>query len=112
MEAGERDRRIVIEQLAQSIATTGFPVETWTTLRTMYAQKLDLSGTERFRADQLSASYDTRWEINYVADMDPNLVGVSKQRRIVHAGQTHDIVAASEIGRREGIELLTLAKAD
>lgn len=112
MDPGERDRLIIIETLTETVGDSGFPVENWTTLTSLYAARFDVSGAERFRTDQLSAAYDTRWEIPYRADMDPTLVGVVKQRRLVHQGRTHDITAASEIGRRQGIELLTLTKAD
>lgn len=109
MEAGERDRYITIQQLTETIGSSGFPVETWATLVQMFAMKQDLGATERFRLDQLSAKADTRWEINYRADMDPDLVDIPKARRVVYQGRVYDIVAASQIGRLEGVELITLA---
>lgn len=115
MEPGERDWTVTIEQLTQpdQADDSGAPEENWTTLVTMPAAKYDVRGMERFTAQQLSASYDTRWEINYRLDMDPELVtNLPKVRRIVHRGRVHDIVAASMIGRREGVELMTLAKVD
>lgn len=115
MEPGERDWTITIQQRQASddaVDDSGTPEETWTTLVTMPAAKYDVSGQEKFAAQQLSASYDTRWEINYRADMDPELVKVAKYRRILHRSRVHDIVDASMIGRREGIKLMTLAKVD
>lgn len=111
MESGERDRAVTIQQQAESAGASGFPVDTWSTLATPYwCSKQDVSGKERFTADQLSAPYTTRWEGGYRADMDPELVDVPKTRRLVYQGRAHDIVAASMIGRKEGIELLTLAR--
>lgn len=112
MEPGERDWVITIQSrpLADEADDSGAPIETWTDLVTMPAAKYDVSGQEKFAAQQLSASYDTRWEINYRADMDPELLQVAKFRRILHRGRVHDIVDASLIGRREGIKLMTLAK--
>lgn len=115
MEPGERDWIVELQQLTQpdQADDSGAPEENWTTLvAQMPAAKYDVNGQERFAAQQLSASYDTRWEINYRADMDPELVVVAKVRRLVHRGRVHDIVAATMIGRREGVELLTLAKVD
>lgn len=111
MEPGLRDRLVAIEQLTESVGATKFPIETWTPLCTAYASKDDLGERERFAAAQLSTPATTRWEIGYRADMDPDEVEVTKKRRLVYKSRTYDIVAASEIGRREGIELLTLAKA-
>jgi SPP1 family predicted phage head-tail adaptor len=111
-EPGLRDRVVTIEyrSTTDQVDAEGAPTETWTTLvGSMPAAKSDITGWERVRASQTSARYDTRWEINYRLDMDPELVDVAKLRRLVVSGRVHDIVAASEIGRREGIELLTMA---
>ena len=114
MEPGERDWVITIQQrpLADEADDSGAPLEDWTDLVTMPAAKYDISGQEKFAAQQLSASYDTRWEINYRVDMDPELIKVAKFRRVLHRGRVQDIVDASMIGRREGIKLMTLAKVD
>jgi SPP1 family predicted phage head-tail adaptor len=104
------DRLVTIQQVTDGQDAEGAPSETWTTLATVPAAKRDITGWERLRAEQTSARYDTRWEIGYQLAMDPELVDVAKARRLVVNGRTHDIVAASEIGRREGIELLTIAK--
>lgn len=113
MEPGERDRIITIEErpAADAVDDAGTPIDgPWTTLvAEMPAARLDVQGGERFRSEQESARYDTRWEINYRADMDPDLVDVPKLRRIVEFGRTYDIESASVIGRRAGIELLTLS---
>jgi head-tail adaptor len=113
MATGERTQTVVLQQrpVADAVDTSGAPTEVteWTTLvASMPAGKYDLQGAEKLRAEQLSARYDTRWEINYRADMDPDLLDVAKLRRILHRGRIHDIVAASVIERRDGIELMTL----
>lgn len=113
MEPGQRDRRVTIQQrpAADASETSGFPVDgPWTTLVSCDMAKFDVGGRERFQSAQTSAAYDTRWEMEYRADMDPELVDVAKLRRLVYAGRTYDIVAASQIGRRDGVEITTLAK--
>lgn len=112
MEPGQRDRIVTLEERSATDAksTSQFPKETWTTLvEEMPAGKEDVGAKELFRSGQLAARVDTRWEINYRADMDPELLDVPKLRRVVHRGRVHDIVSASVIGRRDGIELLTMA---
>lgn len=112
MDAGDRDRSITLQQrpAADAKAGSGFPIETWTTLvASMPASKVDTGGNESFRASQVSAAFDTRWVINYRTDMDPELLDVPKLRRVLYQGRVHDIVVANHIGRREGVELLTLA---
>lgn len=113
LSAGRRDWFVTIQQRSATDtpdASSGEPTETWTTLvSNMPAAREDAKGTENFVANQMSAAYDTRWEINYRADMDKSLVDVPKLRRLVYQGRVHDIVDSSEIGRRRGIELWTLA---
>lgn len=111
MEPGERDTLVTIQQLTESTGGSRFPTESWTTLMTAWMRKLGTKGSERWVAAQLSAPADTQWEMGYVASMDPDLVEVPKTRRLVYQGRVYDIVAADMIGRREGIELLTRAKA-
>lgn len=112
VEPGLRDRVVTIQQTSTTDAadaSSGAPVQAWTTLVAgMPASKTDVSGWERFQQNQISARYDQRWVINYRADMDPDLVDVPKVRRLLVGSRVLEIVAASEIGRREGIELLTL----
>lgn len=109
--AGGRDRWITIQQNTETIGASRFPVESWSTLRQVWASKREASGNERFVANQISAPYDVVWEIPYSADMDPNdpTVKVTKNRRVVFQGRVHDIVAAKEIGRRRVILLETLS---
>lgn len=110
MESGERDRETVVEQLTDSVGASGFPVGTWTTLfRSYWCRRQDVSGREKFTASQLSTPYTTRWEGPFVPEMDPETVDVPKTRRLVYQGRTYDIIDASMIGLREGVELLTLA---
>lgn len=112
--AGERDRLVQIEQrpTTDAVDASYTPVDgPWTELGKLWARKVELGGNERFTAMQLSAKYDTRWQIGYRADMDPELIDVAKVRRLVYKSRTYDIVSATMLGRRDGIELQTLSKA-
>lgn len=112
LDAGALDREVTIQQVTSSIGTSGFPVETWSTLvAAEWMQKMDVRGRERFAAGQHTAPYDTRWVLWYRDDMDPEVVDVAKTRRLSYQGRFYDIVSATLIGRYEGIELLTLVKA-
>jgi SPP1 family predicted phage head-tail adaptor len=108
MEPGERDRIVIIQKMTDGKGTSGFPTEAPSTLAAVPMRKADMNGSERYQAEQLSAPFNTRWEMGYRADMDPELVDVAKTRRLVYQGRAYDIVEAHMIGRREGIELLTL----
>ena len=109
--AGLRNRLVTIQQLTEAQGPSGFPVETWTvaTPIVVYASKDDATGMERFGANQTTAPFDTTWQIPYLASMDPELVNVPKTRRLIYQARVHDIVSATLIGLRRGVELKTLA---
>lgn len=109
--AGLRNRRVTIQQLTTESGGGGFPTEDWTALGDEWMSKRDLSADERFVTNQLSAFAETQWQMAYRADMDPDLLDVTKKRRLVYQGRTHDIVAGTVIGLQRGIEILTLAGA-
>jgi head-tail adaptor len=108
--AGQRNRRLTIEQMADAVGPSFFPVETWTPLVTEMAARDDAGGSEAFLADQMSGTASVRWTIPYRADCDPEMVDVVKLRRVVADGRVYDILAATQIGRRRGLELLTRVK--
>jgi SPP1 family predicted phage head-tail adaptor len=113
VDPGDRPYMVRLESRpsTDAVDASGAPTETWSTLvANMPASKDVMTTRERFMADQLSASADTRFVINYRLDMDPDLIDVPKLRRIVHRDRVYDITGASLIGYREGIELKALAK--
>jgi SPP1 family predicted phage head-tail adaptor len=110
LSAGQRDRTLTIEQLTETVGPTQFPLETWAPLVTVQGAYDDESGTESFVANQISSAAFVRWTIPYRADCDPELLDVVKIRRVVANGRIYDIVAATQIGRRSGLELRTRAK--
>lgn len=111
IDAGRRNRHVIMQQLAESTSTTGYPVDTWTELCEPWMEKRDLSGRERFTGiQQLSSPFDTEWIMAYRADCDPDLVDVPKKRRIVYQGRSFDIVFAEHLGVCEDIKFTTLAK--
>lgn len=113
LSSGQRDKDVRIEQLASSTAGTRYPVETWSTLvTTEWMARTEMRANERFTASHQLVSTETQWEMDYRADMDPDLLNVPKTRRLVYSGRIYDIVAASVIGAKRGIELLTVAKVD
>ncbi len=107
----ERDRAITIQTATESVGSTGFPIETWSTLATPYwCSKQDLVGKERFAQGQQSAPFETKWVGSYRADMDPELIDVPRLRRFLYQGRTYDITAASMVGMKETIQYMTIAR--
>lgn len=109
MDAGARDRYVLIQQQTVSAGGSHFPVGTWTDLDSVWMNKRDAGASERFKAAQISAYFDTTWGLTYREDMDPEIVDVTKTRRLVYKGRTYDITSARQLDRNAEIELLTLA---
>lgn len=107
--AGERDRLVTIQMLAESKGLSNYPVESWQALTTVWASRGDMGGTEQFAENQQSAPYQVVFTIPWMDSMDPDLVNVPKARRLVVKNRVYDIVGAAEVGRRNGIELMTVS---
>ncbi len=107
--AGRRDKQIRLEQGTKENGRSTRPVMRWDLLDDVWAHQAVASGSERFRASQIEAVFDTTFTIPYRADMDPDRVDVPTLRRVVFEGRAFDIVFARQVGRRRGIELATRA---
>ncbi len=114
-DAGARTKLVTIEQLTASAGASGFPVESWTLLATMYASRTEVRtgvvNEGMTAAHMVSAPFQTEWALPYRSDIDPELVDVTKVRRLVYQGRVHDIVHGQVLGQQRSVLVQTLAKA-
>lgn len=112
--AGKRDKRITVQQLTETHGTAGEPIESWSTLCTLWANAEVVDAPERFTEgmlmDQITARAWIKFTVPYRVDMDPLRVDVPKRRRVMFLARVYDVAAAALIGRQAGVELLTLSK--
>lgn len=114
--AGKRD---VLMTIQSSPAPTGgsFPSEAWTDVEDVWMSRVEQMADERFAVAQESAFTQTVWTAPYVRSLDPDLVDVTARRRLkleTRDGsevyeRIYNIRAATVRGRKDAIELLTLA---
>lgn len=117
MEAGRRDKLVIIQQRSSvdPMDDAGYPVDgPWTELGREWMSKLsvaELGQQERFVAAQVTASFETEWEMPYRSTMDPEEIDIPKLRRLSYRGRIYDIVFAAVAEVREGkaIKIRTLA---
>lgn len=102
MRSGELDRRITLETPAAAQDTFGEAISTWTPFATVWAKYLPLKGKEQLDAQGVDAQQEARFHIRY----RPN---VTTLMRFTFDGNVYGIEAVTEIGRREGLELLARA---
>lgn len=102
MRAGRLDRRLTIQSRTTAADAQGQQIETWSDVATVWASKRDLRGREYFAANATNADVSTTFEIRYRSD-------VTVLHRVVCEGTTYDVQQVSEIGRREGLQIICRA---
>lgn len=106
MRAGELRHRIVIQHPVETQdATTGEVVITWPIWDTVWADVRPLRGTEEYVAQQLKAGLDTRFKLRYRTDITPMM-------RISYGGRAYDLQPPTEIGHREGLQILATTRGE
>lgn len=82
--AARLNRRITIQNKAESRSATGDITEVWTDLGTVWAEKRDLRGGETYAAQSLIEMGDVIFVIRYLS-------GITTESRIVCDGQNYDV---------------------
>jgi SPP1 family predicted phage head-tail adaptor len=100
MEAGKLNRRITLETNTTTRSKSGQEINTWGDAVPVWAEVLQPTAKEVFEADQLSAIQTAVFKIRYRS-------GISAAKtRVTFDGQTYNITGVTEIGRREGLQLI------
>lgn len=102
MNIGRLDREIEIQQASLSNPDDGWreQTETWTTSATVWATRKDKTTSEGDEVMQRVALTVTEWTIRHTDD-------VSVQNRVKYGSEIFYITGIREIGRREGLTLVT-----
>lgn len=106
MRAGRLDRRLILQRKTLIENDFGEPTATWTTIATVWAEKREVRGAERYAASQSVAQIDIKYRIRYRRGLTPLDAFVDED------GRVFDIAAVLEIGRREGLEIHGTARAE
>lgn len=125
MRAGIFDRRVTIQRKITTIAPSGAAREGWTTIGSRWPASMWPAKTdERFTAPEKVATEQIEFRIRYGSAVEV----LTPQDRIIHPALTaeqeadpdhviptrsiHDVLGVSEIGRREGLKVITQRRAD
>jgi SPP1 family predicted phage head-tail adaptor len=120
MRAGPLDRRIVLQRFTATQSPSGQPIETWTAFGgERWAMRLPVVGAERYGTEQLAAKEQVEFRIRWVdaiADLQPadRLIEPASDASMspIPTRSLYDIIAVHEIGRREGLRVITARRAD
>lgn len=86
LSAGKYDRRIVIEQAAETQDEAGGVVQTWSTYKTVWARFVTQTGREFFAAKQVNTALDQLISIRYVS-------GLNAKMRVKYGSRIFNIIA-------------------
>ena len=101
--AGKLDRTITIERQTTTLDANRAPVSTWTPIATVRAELVETATEEIIMAHGADAPTATVFRLRYIE-------GVTVADRVIFEGVVHDLKGATEIGRRRGLELRTVAR--
>lgn len=120
MRAGRLDRFITIQRKSTTYSDSGQPEDTWAALvANRPASVSPVSGEERFSGEQFVARQQTEFRVRYSTE----LADLTPLDRVVYPADDadnspevttsiYDILAVHELGRREGLQIITARKAD
>ena len=106
--AGNLDRRVTLRRLVETASGSGAVIYTPEDVATVWAQKVPERGSEGFREQQVQGWAVVIWRLRYSLDvMDPTV-----KWQLVEGVRVYDVLEVRELGRREGWELVTRARAE
>jgi len=112
---GKQIRSVTLEHRTTTTNDFNEEVETWNTVSlpevgsgsTIYAERWDQGGKETTNG-QTAAYADVRMKVRYIKDLDPvNNRYALRDYRINENGRIYDIENIKEVGRKEGLILIT-----
>lgn len=98
MRAGKLDRIITIERPTVTVDDYGTPQETWATIATMRAQRIQSTTEEFMRSFGASSEIATIFRTRH-------LDGITLDCRVTEGSAVYDLKEIKELGRREGLDL-------
>ena len=105
MRAGRMDKRIIIQQVTETQDGYGDPADSWAAFKTVWAEVIFKPGREYFNGATDIATAPAIFRIRYLS-------GVTRKMRISYDSETYDILSITEIGRKEGLEIVASALVD
>lgn len=116
MRAGRLDRRVSIQRSTPTQDVSGEPQPSWARIGPVrWASVEAVAGDERFISEQFIARQQNEFNVRW----SPDIADLSPGDRIVYPvtndpepSEIYDIMAVHEIGRREGLRIITARRAE
>ncbi|MDP3493428.1 MAG: phage head closure protein [Hyphomonadaceae bacterium] len=114
MDASTLDKRVAILRASVTPDAYGGDVQTWATLATRWARKIDVNDSEAIEAGGVLANVTSRFLLRW----DSVTETITPEDQLEFGGRRYEIRGVKDaqgregIGRREAIEITTVARAD
>lgn len=108
MEAGKLDRRVLLQRRGGATNAFGEEAETWLNLGSVWASRRDVSDAERMAAAELGGAVTTRFRVRFSALTS----SIGPKDRLRSEGRLYEVTGVKEIGRRELVEITTVARTE
>jgi SPP1 family predicted phage head-tail adaptor len=95
--------RIVIQQYTTTVDDWNHKTKSWTTARTVWAQKL-------YKNSQLVSEVKGVTHVMTVIFRMRHIDGVGTTNRVLQGSEIYDIVGMKILGNKEGLELITVQR--
>lgn len=106
MRLGRLNKRITIRRAsAPTRNAMNEPVEAWADFGSFMAEQVQQRPTESWKAGQTAAQSERVWRVRWTARTET----ISPLDRLICDGREFEVIAASEIGRRVGVEIVGIA---
>lgn len=73
LKKSELTRKITLQRMTSIVDDEGIPVESWTDVVTLWANRKPLSGREFFEAAAINAEKTVKYRIRYRKGVEPNM---------------------------------------
>ena len=103
MNIGKLDRLVTINSVVNTRGTSGGTNVSYTEWKKVYMSKRDVSGSEGMETMRDTGTTKTIFKTRY-------LTGLRQDHQLLLDGVNYDIEIIKELGRREGQELICIAK--
>lgn len=108
LETGLMDREVVVQfATVSNDPTTNQEIQSWNDDVTVRAQWLPQNAKELWQARQIDATIEGVYKIHYRDDVTPEA-----SRIVGHDGRLYDVRGVTEIGRKEGLLIGVVARAE
>lgn len=107
--AGRLDERLTVLRSTQTFNDYNEPVDAWSTYVALWAERIDASAGEGYRAKEVGAQITAHFRVRY----SPQTATITPRDRLQReGGLVYDITGVRELERNHWLEIHAVARAD